>query len=304
MALSKDYTLAIFRGIVILWQKELNISRLDPDLVDDFINLAVNDAFEEKADAIMYDYGRTQNLNDSGSAFSENTSIAGSFTHSTKNIEDTGHGLTASDIGKRIIFGDAQTGSGGTKYVTIGTIVSITDADNFVVSHSPGVDIPWLGGPTSVLFYAVLPAHSSLQLDLSALRIFRVRKLVDSVNGEVIPVFDARDFENLANYPQKQNKVYYYEHGEIIQLYQGDNVGSLGTLTLHYYGYPAIPATEDDYLDIKDNHMPLVIQKTQNYILAHLAKQSINAFDPNSSSKSANSRQIEERASQKLEMKK
>jgi hypothetical protein len=299
MALSKDYTLKAMRGLVTLWQQKLSISELDPDLVDDFINLAVGDTFQESADQIMEDYGRKQDLSDAASAFAAATVIALAFTTADKKINKVAHGLTASDVGKRIMFGQVVTTTGVITYLTIANILSIIDADNFIVSHTPGVNLPQ-GGPAKDVFYAVLPLHSTAMLDTSGLHIYRVRKIVDSANGEVIEVKDAREFENLSRYPQKQNKIYYYVHGEVIQLFKGANVGSYGTLTLHYYGYPVIPATEDDYLDIKDFHMPVVIQKVQNYILAHLAKQSINVFDPNSAAKTEKTRQVESSTTGKL----
>lgn len=303
MALSKDYTLKILRGIVILWQQKLSISELDTDLVDDFINLAVGDTFQEQADQIMEDYGRTQILADASAAFNAAAVQTGVFTTLTKNILKTAHGLTATDIGKRIIMGKSVTGTGVVSYLTIANIVSIIDADNFTVSHTPGIDIP-TGGPANTFFYALLPSHSSASLDLSGLHLYRVRKLIDSISGEVIEVQDAREFENLSRYPQKQNKIYFYVHGETIHLFKGSNITAYGTLTLHYFGYPAKPATEDDYLDIKDYHIPVVIQKTQNYIIAHLSRQSINAFDPGSASKSEKTREIQASSKGQLSAKK
>jgi len=303
MALSKQYTLKTVRGLVILWQQQLNISTLDPDLVEDFVNLAVSDTFKEQADQIMEDYARTQILADASAAFNAATIIGTAFTHSTKNIEETAHGLTSADIGKRIIFGQVETATGVITYITIATIVSIIDANNFIVSHSPGANLPQ-GGPPKNFFYAVLPSHSSAILDVSGLQIYRIRKLVDSISGEVIEVKDAREFENLSRYPQKQNKIYFFQNGETIHLFKGSNISAFGTLTLYYFGYPAKPATENDYLDIKDFHIPIVIQKTQNYIIAHLSNQSINAFDPNSAGKSGKSREVEASSTSKLQVKK
>lgn len=288
MPLSKKYTLKDLRGIIILWLDQTNISELNPDLVEDFVHIAVNDTFQEQADQIMQEYGRTQDLSDVSAAFNAVSIVGGALTYTLKKITKTAHGLTASDIGKRIIFGRSVPGDGTVTYATIANILTIIDADNFTVSHVPNTNIP-----ANTLFYAVLPAHSTAMLDISALEIYKIRHLIDSLNGEVIEVKDAREFENLSRYPQKQNKIYYRVHGETIQLYKGSNITAYGTLTLHYYGYPAKPATEDDYIDMKDFRIPNVIQKIQNYILAYLKKQSINTFDPNSASKSEKSRQIE-----------
>lgn len=286
MSLSKNYTLAQVRGLLILWMNELNISSLDPDLVDDFINLATMDCFSDLKDTIFKLYGRTTSLADSGSAFAATTLGGGTFTHSTKTIyRSTGHNLTNADIGKRVILGRHVVDPNRTTHVTITNILSITDSTHFVVLHSPGIDLPGLGDDlggdyipgdtTPTFFYQVLPRHSELQLDLSALRIFSIRKINDDVNGEYVEVNDARDFENLFKYPQKQNKVYFYQNGEIIKLYKGTNIAALGTITLDYFGYPAIPAAETEYLDIPDQHIGLVIQKAQNYIISHKQKSGL-----------------------------
>lgn len=270
MALSKDYTLTIVRGILLLWQKEINISKLDPDLVDDFINLAVMDVFAKMQEAIYKEYGRTTTIVDSGAAFQAAAVVGTGFTHSTKNIEETAHGLTSASIGKRVLFHQTLTASGVPSYMTIATIVSITDVDNFVVSHSPGIDLPASGSYD--FYYCVLPAHSDSSLDLSALRINRVRKLTDSITGECVEVKDARDFENLSKFPQKQNKIYWYQNGEIISLYKGSSVSAYGTLTLDYFGKPVAVSADADYLDLKDEHIPLAIQKAQDFIISHLTK--------------------------------
>lgn len=270
MPQSKIYTLAQARGLIILWLQQLNLSTLDSDLVDDFIKLAVREVYQLNSDAIFKLYGETQVLSDAASAFAAATVQTGSFATATKIITKTTHGLTNSDVGKRILFGKSVSGTGVISSVTIATIISITDANNFVVSHTPGLDIP-TGGPANTLFYAVLPFTSQLYYDISTLNINQIRKMTDSINGEVIEVKDARDFENLSKYPQKQNKVYYFNHGDKIEMFRGANIANLGTHTLYYYAMPADPAIETDFLDIPDDLMPQVVQKAQNFVISHLA---------------------------------
>lgn len=300
MPLSKSYTLATVRGMAILWMKQMNISTLDPDLVEDFVKLAVRGVFLENQDALFKLYGETAVLSDSAAAFLVATEATGTFDTATKTITKTTHGLTNNDIGKRIIFGKSVTGTGVVSYITIAIIISITNGDNFVVSHTPGVGIP-TGGPANVLFYAVLPFQSDLYYDLSYLNINRPRKLTDSLNGEVVIVDDARDFENLSRYPQKQNKVYGFFHGERLEIYQGSNVASLGTHKLYYYAMPADPATEDDYLDIPDDYIPQVVTKTCNFIISHITKQGPGVTEGD---KSNQSRQVKINQEKELEVKK
>lgn len=265
MPLSKNHTLVQIRGLLLLWMQELNISGLDPDLVNDFINLATMDVFADLKDTIYKLYGRSTNLADSGSCYGEPVTGA-SFVSSTKTVTKTAHGLTGEDIGKRILF--HGTDQYTTEYLAISNIVSILTENTFTILNT-------LFGNSTDLSYSVIPRHSELQLDLSDLRIFEIRKLNDDVNGEYVEVVDARDFENLYKYPQKQNKIYYYKNGEIVKLFKGSNVTAFGTILMDYFGYPDIPAAETDYLDIPDQHIGLVIQKAQNYIISHKQKSGL-----------------------------
>lgn len=271
MPLSKNYTLNKVRGLLILWMQELNISSLDPDLVDDFIHLATLDTFSALKDSIFELYGRTTILNDTGSGYGILTD-ATSYTNSTKAIVKTGHLLTNSDIGKRIVvlwMADPDTPS--EILHTLSTVlVSVLSTSQFTIQDAIGSNI------SSDLYYTVLPRFNSSQLDLSGLKITKVRKIYDSLNGEFIEVTDARDFENLSKFTQKQNKIYFYQNGEIIKLYKGSNVTAYGTISLDYFGYPELPAIETDKIDLPDEHMGLVIQKAQNFILSHLNKKGLD----------------------------
>jgi hypothetical protein len=302
MPQSKIYTLAQARGLVILWLKQLNLSTLDSDLVDDFVKLAVREVYQLNKDSIFKLYGETAILSDAASSFALATVVGTSFTNATKTINETAHGLTSASIGKRIMFGKVVTGTGVVSYLTIATIVSITDANNFVVSHSPGVDIP-TGGPANELFYAVLPFSSQLFYDISNLQIDSIRKITDSINGEVIEVDDARDFENLSKFPQKQNKVYFFNHGDRIEIYKGSNVANLGTHTLYYYSMPIDPATQTDFLDIPDDLMAQVIQKSQNFVVSHLKRTTSQVLSPSVEEKAGLSRQVNINKDSQLEVK-
>lgn len=303
MPQSKIYTLAQARGLIILWLQQLNLSTLDSDLVDDFIKLAVREVYQLNSDAIFKLYGETQVLSDAASAFSLAAVQTGTFNTATKTITRTPHGLTNSSIGKRILFGKSITGTGVVSYLTIATIISITDANNFVVSHTPGVSIP-TGGPSNKLFYAVLPFTSQMYYDISTLNINQIRKMTDSINGEVIEVKDARDFENLSKYPQKQNKVYYFNHGDRVEMFKGANVANLGTHTLYYYAMPADPAVETDFLDIPDDLMPQVVQKAQNFVISHLASTTSQQTSKSVEDKAQLSRQTKMNQERDLAVKK
>ena len=50
----------------------------------------------------------------------------------------------------------------------------------------------------------------------------------------------------------------------------GSSVSSFGTLTMYYNSYPQNVSEDEDYLDIRDNYIPLVTAMAKNYCLEHL----------------------------------
>jgi len=257
MALSKIYTLKKVRSILQRWLNELDKSKLDPTMVDDLINLATIDTAEILNGAKIPDYGKTANLSDAASSLSTSIVTGATYTNSTRKVTKTTHGFTSASIGRRIAAWVSTT------RIVVAEIESIVDVDNFITTKALGDDA------AGTLNYAVFSAHSGLNLDLSSLKMDKIEKLVDSINGEVL-LTPSKHFDNLDGFDEKQSNIFYYQHGETIFLYQGTSVASIGTLTLHYYGYPALPASETDYLDIRDKYIPLVIAKAKNYLYEHL----------------------------------
>jgi len=266
MALAKIYTQKKARDIVSLWVNEISQQDLEPSLIEDFIDLATIDVAEILNGATIPDYGRTSTLNDVASSFVATVIALGAgYTFADTTIAHTSHGLTAADVGKRIVFWDNTADP--VVNMAIAHIKSITDTNNFVVTDantsaditSPNCD------------YAVFTEHSASFLDISGLKFSHIGMIRDANNGEWIEVTN-KEFQKLSDFTQKQNNIYYYRHGESIFIYEGTSASALGTITLEYFSYPTLPSAETDFLDIRDIYIPLVIAKTKNYVYEHLDK--------------------------------
>ncbi len=85
-------------------------------------------------------------------------------------------------------------------------------------------------------------------------------KLVDATNGLLIPT-DAVEFNYLADYPQKQNDIFWYRDGELIYLYKGTGVSAYGVVTLHYDRIPEKAIADATLIDLSDRFIPLLISK-------------------------------------------
>jgi len=247
--LSKNYTLEKVKSLIRDLANEVAPDKVQPQTLTEIIGKNLLDICEMLNGATQPDYESTTILGDSTTFYSTSVVSGGTYTNSTKTVTMSSHGLTTNDIGKRIILFDrvSFTRAGVT------SIASIISTNAFTVTNAMGGDIGSLG-------YAVLSAQSTTSLDLSSLKIDKVVKLVDSVNGLVSPR-KAFDFENLKGISHFSNSVFYYQGGETLYLWKGNNVLNWGTLTLHYYRLPNLPVNDSDYIDLKDKYIPLLIDK-------------------------------------------
>ena len=266
MALSKNWTLADLESSLRVLAKEIHVEDIQSESIRKYINLALLDVARMLNGASAPDY-HTELVVTTGEALGTPVQ-ATSFTHSTKTIVKTAHGLTSADIGKSILLFETD-GTGLAFALTLGYIVSITNSTSFVVSVSPGTNLPNLG---SYVYYKVLTTYSQTYIDLSSLNIDRIIKLVDATNGLVVRQGDL-DIEGVSSLNDNKNGVFYNHAGEKIVLKKGSNVSAYGVLTLHYYRLPALLSTSTDYIDIKDNYVPLVMAHAKNYIYEHANKQ-------------------------------
>ncbi len=266
--LGKIYTLKKVRSIISRWLKKETQEELDPVLIDDFIMLAVLSVSEILSGAGSDDYGKTVVVSDIASSVS--AAIVGTgatYDDLSRKITKTAHGFTAADIGKRFVYYGPTASLAPTTpppVMVITTIESITDSSNFVVTHAAGQNM-------AATHYALFSAHSTTNIDISGYKIANITKIYDSISKEVIKVGD-KVFDNLERFDEKQNKCYWYKHGQYIFLYKGTDVANFGTLTLYYNSYPQIfdQADEGEYIDMRDNYADLYIAKAKVYCLEHL----------------------------------
>lgn len=254
MALSKTYTLSKIRSLIRDLADEISPNKLQDSTILEIINKNTLDIAEQLNGASAPDYGTTTTISDAASSVAagyDNTPL-GSYANSTRTITNTGHGLTAADIGKRIMYGHLPDTPGSW---CISEIESITNANSFVVKHAIGTDIA--GGE---LYYAVFSRHSTSNVDISSLRVDKIIKIKDSNNGLVAEKKDLA-FENLANIDMYDNSVFYNLFGETLFLFKGGSVNAWGTLTLYYYRLPVLLSADGDYVDLRDKYVPLLIDK-------------------------------------------
>lgn len=261
MPLSKLVTLAQLRSDIREIAKEIGEDKVGNPAVDRIIKYNILDLHEMLNGATQPDYGETAILSDAAANYSTTiVSAPSGYLESTKTITKTSHGLTNADIGKRIVLVDTDT---NLRY-GVSQIAGITSVNAFTILHSMGGNIPVLG-------YAVLTPHSSSYLDLSSLKYDKLIKLVDSING-LVPLKKAFEFENAINLVHNVTECFAYHEGEKIYLVKGSSVSSWGTLTLHYYRLPQMPSADTDYIDVKDKHMKLLLDKCvlDVFSLAHI----------------------------------
>jgi len=201
----------------------------------------------ELVDADEPDYGEEQVLGDAATFYG--TVVAGSHVDSTKTITKANHLLTKADVGRRIILvNDVFTIMGYSAIVTVPTTSTFTIAD------SMGTDL-------SGCLYTVLSRQSSSSLDVSSLRIAKIKKLKDSTNGLVTPT-DDNTFEGL-DIEDFDDDVFYNHFGQSLYLFKGRNVTAWGTLTLFYHRMVTLCTASTDYIDLDERRIPMLIERCE-----------------------------------------
>ena len=213
------------------------------------VNKNTLDIAEMLNGATAPDYGTVANLSDVSSSNGTFVTTA-VYTDSTRTITKAAHGLTSADIGKRVVLYD----SASPITVTVAEIESITNSSAFVITKAYGANI------AANASYAVLPAHSATYLDLTSLKVDKIIKLSDSINKLVTSAPDF-NFENLSGIDEYSESLFYNHFGETLFLFKGSDIANWGTLTLSYYRLPVLVSATTDYIDMKDKHIPLLIDK-------------------------------------------
>jgi len=119
----------------------------------------------------------------------------------------------------------------------------------------------------------------------------KVVKVVDSNNG-LVPMKSDFAFENLAAITSYQNSVFYFQHGETLNFFKGNNVSNFGTASVYYYRQPVAVVSSSDFLDIRDKYVPLVIAKVKNFVYEQVGKEAPEALTNLIESKTTEIRQL------------
>lgn len=251
MSLSKSFQFSYIESLLRVLTKQVALDNIQSTTLQKIVNKNTLDIAEMLNGATAPDYGSTQVLGDAAINYSSPYIIGAPYTYnaSTKTVTKSAHGFTDTDIGKRIIV----YFSSPIDSLAISTIEDITDINNFTLADS-------FSGYTAISSFALLSAHSGTNLDLSSLKIDKIIKVVDSTNGLVGPTPDFA-FENLAGIDDYDDSVFYNHFGESLLLFKGSNVSAWGTLTVYYYRLPVLVSADADYIDMKDKHIPLLIDK-------------------------------------------
>lgn len=255
MALSKLYTLGKVESLLRILTQTLGLSNIRFGDIRAVVNKNTIDIAELLNGAAAPFYQQTTALNDVASNYlAVPTGTDASYTASTKTIAKTGTGVAATDVGKRLILWD--TTSTTIAKITIAHIASYIDANSFTVTNGPVSNIT-----APDCDYAMFPDLGTSYCDISTLKIDRIIKLVSSNLGEFSPSKDS-DFENLANIDEYDGEIFYNHAGEKLHLKKGSAVSTAyGTISLDYYRLPDLATARTDYIDMKDNYIPLLIDR-------------------------------------------
>jgi hypothetical protein len=298
MAKSKIYTYQKFGDLLRDFLQEIAPDKIQPAALHEYTNLGVLDLCERLNSASAPDYLKTAVLNESSKT--PTPVLCTSFTHSTKTFAKTTHGLTSSDVGKRLIASVTDLTTVTIDYL-LTKIVSITNANAFVVADSFGEDRTSSG--TLDVSYGVLPltayTTNKLDCDISTINLDKIIKIVDSVNGLVVPSGDS-DIEGIAYFSaslpgnsMKQATIWYTQNGETVSFYKGTSVSAYGTLTMHYYEQPTLLGTSDPlttYIDVRDKFIPLLFAIVKNLLYEQLQKQAPDSLTAMIAAKTADIR--------------
>ena len=268
MSLSKLYTRAALRSYIRELSKEVSEDKVQDPAVNGIIDMNTLDLCEMLNGATQPDYGATAILSEAATNYATVVAASGNYVEATKILTDVAHGLTSADAGKRIlVYQEIDTDSPVSNVMYFNVIESVPSEDTIKLQYS-------MGGSFAInIYYSVLSRHASPTLDLSSLKLDKIIKLVDSTYG-LVPLKTAFDIENIINLSHNASTgVYGYHEGELIYLVKGSSI-SWGTLTLHYYRLPTLPAADTDYIDVKDKYIRLLVDKC---VIDIFALASLNA---------------------------
>jgi len=122
--------------------------------------------------------------------------------------------------------------------------------------------------------------QTSNVIDVKAIRIDKIVKIVDATNGLVVEK-GAKEFEGAKLIDQNKKSIFWTRRGNNIDIWKGSSITSYGTLSLFYKTRPIEATADTTKLDISDDYMDIVITKAKILVYETLDKQVPQSLENN-----------------------
>ena len=261
MALSRDWTLARALGFV---RDKLNAVSLDDAqqlFLVDYLHANLCEVAKLLDVGVYQDYLVRQIVTPTlGSPFYADYTSASqstSYNNATNTATKSGHGLS---VGQPMIYWAPGAG------ITFGHIIAKT-AITFTLDNPIALGVAIVAG----IYYVTLPKALEDSIDISSYRYDSIVKLTDSNIGLCVRK-DFKSIDNILDSPQTASSIYYFVSGDTILLKKGADA-VYGNLTLSYTRTPIKAVDDTDYLDIRDEFVNFVANKTALAVFEKLGKQ-------------------------------
>ena len=274
--LSRDWTLARALGLV---RDNINAISLDtaqqPFLVD-YLHANLCEVAKLLDVGVYQDYLVRQVVTPAlGSPFyADFTSPlqSTSYNNSINTAIRAEHGLT---VGQQLIYWCQGMG------ITTGHVIAVTN-NTFTVNNPIAPSDAIAVYPFN---YVLMPSALEDSIDISSYRYDSIVKLTDSNIWSCVRK-DFKSIDNFLDSPQTSSNVYYFVSGDTILLKKGSSA-TYGNLTLSYTRIPIKATADTDYLDIRDEFVNLVINKTAIKVFEKMGQQAPESLATAVSSKLA-----------------
>lgn len=259
--LSRDWTLAGALGLVRDKLNAISLDDIQQTFLIDHLHINLCEIAKLLDVGVYQDYLARQVVTPSlGSPFYGDFSsavAATSYNNALNTATKASHGLT---VGTNLIYWAGGAG------ITMGRVTAVT-TNTFTVNVAIA---PIDAIIVTTFYYAVMPSALEDSIDISGYRYDSVVKLTDSVIGLCVRK-DFKSIDNVLDQWQARNNIYYFVSGDTIILKKGGSA-SYGTLTLSYTRVPTKAINPTDYLDIRDEFVNLVVNKTALAVFEKLNK--------------------------------
>lgn len=255
MALSTQHKLEDILGIIRVLADQLDPAKVQNPALISIIHKAVLSVYGALGDAVDDDYVTAVAVSTLALANYSSVVTATSYDNSTKIVTKSGHGLA---VGDSLVVWD----EGGK--ITIVNVTSVPGSTTFVISTA-------IGATVTNFKYVKFTPSVGLTIDISSLAIDHIIKISDSTTGLCVE----RPFNNLDNCednPLDRQNIHWNRKGNYLYLHVGSTI-TPGTLTLYYKRIPNKITTTTDYMDIRDQYIPEVIDSAKLGVYEILSKR-------------------------------